>query len=106
MSSRFLFVLTSVDSDETASAIAQALVERRLAACVNVIPGVLSTYRWHGEVTSAEELMLLVKTTEDRYEELTAAITELHPYDVPEIVALSPDRVSEAFGSWIAESSR
>ena len=80
-------VLCTAPPDE-ARAIARALVERRLAACVNVLPGVASIYQWEGTVCEDDELLLIIKTSEERLPALTDQLLELHPYDVPEIIAL------------------
>ena len=76
-------VFCTAGSEAEASAIAHALVDRRLAACVNVLPGVSSTYRWQGAVTTEREWMLVVKTRRDRFEQVRAAIRELHSYERP-----------------------
>jgi len=81
-------VLTNVPDAATAETIARSLVERRLAACVYILPAVNSVYRWEGKIEQAVETMLLIKSTESRYAELEKAIVKLHPYDVPEIIAL------------------
>ena len=81
-------VLSTVATSEDADRIAGALVERRLAACVNVVPGVVSVYRWKGAVQREGELLLVVKTRSEKLEALKEVLTELHPYDVPELLAL------------------
>jgi periplasmic divalent cation tolerance protein len=86
--SEVLLVLTNCPDLSVAQRIARDLVDLRLAACVNQLPPVQSTYRWQGDVESAVEVPLLIKTTRDRYPLLEQAIRERHPYDVPEIVAL------------------
>ena len=103
-SGRVLFVLTTVSTDAEARAIAERLVNERLAACVNAIPGLRSLYRWKGAVEESREILLLVKTLESRYEDVARAIREIHPYELPEIVALGADRVEETFARWIADS--
>jgi periplasmic divalent cation tolerance protein len=81
-------VLSTVASFEDAERVARALVERRLAACVNVVPGVVSIYRWKGAVQRDSEWLLVAKTRAERLPALKEALTDLHPYDVPEAVAL------------------
>lgn len=93
-------VLTTVDDRETARAIAQALVERRLAACVQ-ISEIESHYRWEGAVQRDREYRVLCKTTTAGYEAAEAAILELHPYDLPAIFALEADRIHAPFARWI-----
>ena len=84
----YLTVLTNLPNQASAQAIASLLVEKRLAACVNIMPPVVSTYRWQGKVETASEVPLMIKTTMKRYPELEAAIRKAHPYEVPEIIAL------------------
>ena len=83
-----IVVLVTCGSAEEARKIAHALVERHLAACVNVLDGVESVYRWKGAVEQASECLLLVKTTRGRFDQLQPAIRALHSYELPEIVAL------------------
>jgi len=99
-----LQVLTTIDSEEAAERISAALVERRLAACVQVVGPISSTYRWQGEVERAREWMCVAKTTAERYPEVEAAIRELHPYDEPEIVATQIVAGSAGYLGWISES--
>jgi periplasmic divalent cation tolerance protein len=80
--------LSTVATAEDAQRIARALVERRLAACVNVVPGLSSFYRWEGRVQCDEERLLVIKTRSDRLQALRAVLVSLHPYEVPELVAL------------------
>jgi periplasmic divalent cation tolerance protein len=97
-------VVTTTDSKDEAKRIAQALVERRLAACVQVIGPISCTYRWEGQIETAEEWLCLIKTRQDRYEELETAITELHSYDVPEILATPVVAGNEGYLEWLAQS--
>lgn len=89
-----------------AAEIARALVEERLAACVNVVPGVVSFYRWQGSLCEDAESTLWIKTADDRFEALRDRLTELHPYTVPEIVALPVVDVNAAYAAWVEENSR
>ena len=82
-----LLVMTNLPDLPAAQAMARALVGTKLAACVNILPGVQSVYRWQGEVEQASEVTLLVKTTQYRYAQLQQAIVAAHPYDVPEVIA-------------------
>jgi periplasmic divalent cation tolerance protein len=82
-----LLVITNCPVSELAERLARTLVEQRLAACVNVLPPMRSLYRWQGEVESAEECLLLIKARRADYPALEARIRELHPYDVPEVIA-------------------
>ncbi|WP_414075721.1 divalent-cation tolerance protein CutA [Staphylococcus aureus] len=86
---------------ESAAKLAQALVDARLAACVNRLPGVLSTYRWQGEVNTDHEELLLIKTTAMRFEALKARLLELHPYELPELIVLPVERGHAAYLDWV-----
>jgi periplasmic divalent cation tolerance protein len=101
----FLQVLTTTGSREEADTIGQALVERRLAACVQVVGPIESRYWWQGTVEVAQEWLCLAKTTGARYAELEAAIRDLHSYDVPEIVALPVSAGSEPYLRWVRQET-
>ena len=101
-----LLVLTNLADMASAQALARALVERRLAACVNVLPAVQSIYRWNGAVEEAAEVTLLIKTTAARYAELEQAIRALHPYELPEVIAVTVSAGSPAYLGWIAQETR
>lgn len=90
----------------TAESIATVLVEERLAACASVQPGVGSVYRWQGRVETAEEVLLAVKTTRDRFEALAQRIQALHPYEVPEILAFEAAAGSPAYLDWVVAETR
>jgi len=85
--------------------IGTALVEKQLAACVNLIPGAESIYRWQGTVESAVEIVAIFKTTAAVYPEFERELAALHPYDVPEIVAIEPAAVAETYASWLLSSA-
>ncbi len=91
---------------DVAPRLARALVERRLAACVNLLPGVRSIYAWQGEVCDEAEITLLIKTSAAQMTALREAIVELHPYDVPEVVALPVDAAASlpAYLNWVQAS--
>ena len=97
-------VLTTASSQEEARRIANALVERRLAACVNIIPQIDSIYRWKEKVEEAQEYLLLIKTTASAVEGLRDAIQELHSYEVPECIVFPIESGSEKYLNWIDES--
>ena len=97
-----LLVIANCPDEACANRIALAVVEAGLAACVNLLPRVQSVYRWQGAIESASEVPLLIKTTAGRYTELEAAIRELHPYDVPEIIALPIAQGLPAYLDWLA----
>ena len=85
----------------SAGRLAEALVGERLAACVNRLPGVTSTYRWKGEVTTDVEELLLIKTTAARFEALKTRLLALHPYELPELIAVPVDRGHTAYLDWV-----
>jgi periplasmic divalent cation tolerance protein len=101
-----LTVTTTVDSREAADHIAEVLLERKLAACVQVEGPIESIYRWHGEVEQAREWRCTIKTRADLYESLEAAIRETHPYKTPEILAQAVVYGSREYLAWIDESVR
>lgn len=98
-------VLTTTGTQEEARKIAYALVERRLAACVNLVPHLESVYRWQDKVESAQEWLLLIKTQTDLFEQVRDAIKELHSYDLPECVMLEVAAGSREYLDWIAENT-
>lgn len=94
-------VLTTAPDREAATRIARGLVERSLAACANLLPGVRSIYRWQGRIEESDEILLILKTTQGRIVELERALLELHPYDVPECVVLEPSHVEGKYLAWL-----
>jgi periplasmic divalent cation tolerance protein len=99
-------VLTTCGSLEEARSIAHALVERQMAACVNIAPQVESVYRWQGEVETSAEWLLIIKTTEDAFDRLREALVELHSYELPECIQIAVEDGSEAYLDWIGQSVR
>jgi periplasmic divalent cation tolerance protein len=97
-----LVVLVTAPSQEKAVEIARAVVEARLAACGNVVPGLRSIYRWEGRVHDDAEALLVLKTTRARFEALRDRVLALHPYEVPEVLALPVEAGSAAYAEWIA----
>lgn len=97
-------VLTAAGSEEEAHKIARALLERRLAACVNIVPQITSVYRWQDQVEQAREWLLIVKTTAAAFDQVRHAIAELHSYELPECICLPIEEGSAAYLQWIAES--
>jgi periplasmic divalent cation tolerance protein len=99
-------VLTTCGSQKEALKIAHALVERQLAACVNIVPQVASVYRWQGKIETSEESLLVIKTTAAAFERLREALGELHSYQVPECIEIGIEDGSAAYLEWIGESVR
>jgi periplasmic divalent cation tolerance protein len=97
-----LVVLVTAPSAERAAEIARALVEERLAACGNVVPAIRSIYRWEGKVEDEQEALLVLKTSRGRFEALRDRVLALHPYQVPEVIALAVDAGSAPYLAWIA----
>ncbi len=97
-------VLSTAPDAEAALRIGRALVEERQAACVNVVPGVRSIYRWQDAIEATDEVMLVLKTTAAAAPALAARLAALHPYEVPEVLALEPAAGAEAYLGWIGES--
>jgi periplasmic divalent cation tolerance protein len=97
----FRLVLTTVPDEEAGLRIARRLVEERLAACVNVSPAVTSFYRWHGKIVEDREFVLLIKTKVSLVARLEAVVKELHPYEVPEFIALAIDSGSSEYLGWL-----
>ena len=96
-----LLVLTNLPDRAAAERLAGALVEKRVAACVNILAPCRSVYRWKGEVQSEEEHPVLIKTTAERYPALEAAIRAAHPYELPEIIAVPIERGLPAYLAWL-----
>ena len=100
-----LLVFTNLPNHAAAMKLAQGLVEKRLAACVNVLSGCTSVYRWEGVVERAEEVPVLIKTRASRYAEIEAAIRGLHPYELPEVIAVPVVRGLPDYLDWVAEET-
>ena len=99
-------VLTTAGSPQEAEKIARALVERRLAACVNIVPQIQSVYRWKDKIEQETEWLLIIKTKGTVFESVADAIKELHSYELPECVMLEVDSGSERYLNWIRENTR
>lgn len=97
-------VLCTFPHADGARQIGTVLIEKQLAACVNLIPGVESIYRWQGKVESGQEVLAVIKTTAAGLPALQRELSTLHPYDVPEIIALDPAAVSDAYGRWLGDA--
>jgi periplasmic divalent cation tolerance protein len=101
---RAIVVVTTVGTEEQAYLIAREIVARRQAACVNIVPGIRSIYRWKGKICKDGELMLLVKSLEGEFDGIAATIRELHSYELPEILSFNVTQGEQKFLEWIAGS--
>lgn len=101
MTDTVLLCYCTCPDPDTAQRLAQALVGEGLAACVNHLPGIRSTYRWQGEVTTDNEELLLIKTTAGRFEALKARVLALHPYELPELIGVPVTQGHEAYLAWV-----
>jgi periplasmic divalent cation tolerance protein len=104
MNEQYILVLCTCPEDVVAARIATTLVEERLAACVNRLSRMASTYRWEGKVQTETETLLMIKTSAGRFEALSRRIHELHPYEVPEVLALPLVEGSERYLAWLGQS--
>ena len=100
----FRIVLSTAGSEEEGARIAKSLVERKLCACVNLVPKIRSFYRWEGAVQDDAEVLLIIKTTQDKLQSLSDLLAEIHSYDVPEVLAIAVDQGSASYLEWLAES--
>jgi len=101
-----VIVLTTVGERDDGGALATQLVERRLAACVNILGEVRSIYRWKGRATDDREQILVIKTIDERVGALRTFLLEIHPYEVPEFIVLDIGGISDGYRDWLVESSR
>ena len=101
-----LLALTTIGSREEAESIARTLLDERLVACANLLPGCRSLYLWQGALEEADETLVLFKTTRNRYRAFEERLRALHPYELPEIVALSPDALLPAYAAWVIGETR
>lgn len=99
-------VLSTAGSRDEAESIAESLVEQGLAACVNLVPGLTSIYRWQGSIERSDEILLIIKTTAQRLAALEAALRALHSYEVPELLVLVPEHGGDDYLAWLTASTR
>ena len=104
--SEYLVVLTTCPGSISAKKIARELVLENYAACVNVIPGIQSFFSWVGKVDESNEYLLIIKTTADKYEEMERHIIKIHPYDLPELIALPIEKGYDAYLEWISKNTK
>jgi periplasmic divalent cation tolerance protein len=103
-SSHYCIVLSTCPSQETAESIAMSLVEKKLAACVNIIPGLASIYEWQGNIEKSQEFLLIIKTRNAVYPAVESAILDRHPYELPEIISIPLNNGSANYLSWIDDN--
>jgi periplasmic divalent cation tolerance protein len=101
-----VLVLTTLPIDADGGAFARALVDERLAACVNVLPAMTSIYRWKGQVEQDREQQVIIKTTRDRLAVLEARVRELHSYELPEFLVIAASGGAEAYLTWVEENTK
>ena len=99
---KLLVVVTSLPNVEAATALAKALIESHLAACVQMNEGMYSVYRWEGRLCEEQEIVLSAKTMAHQWEEICTFIKESHPYDIPEILAFSPEQYEQQYAQWVS----
>jgi len=102
----FAIILTTVSTVEEGESIANKLVEKELAACINIIPKINSVYRWEGQIQSESEVLLLIKTTKDLETEVYRDVQNVHPYDTPELITLPITNGSDAYLDWMTAAVR
>ena len=100
----FRIVLSTAGSEEEGARIAKSLLERKLCACVNLVPKIRSLYRWEGAVQDDAEILLIMKTTRENLQPLSDHLAKIHSYDVPEVLAIAVDQGSASYLEWLAES--
>lgn len=101
---RAIVVLTTVSHHDEGFRLARSIVERKLAACVQVLPPMVSVYSWQGKIHESEERLLMIKTTQSKWGALADLISDEHSYDVPEIIALTSDQISADYYDWLLSS--
>jgi periplasmic divalent cation tolerance protein len=100
-----IVILSTVPDADKAAEIARTLVEEHLCACVNIVPGLRSIYRWEGKLSDDTEVLCIMKTARDRFDQVAARIKQLHPYSVPEIIALPIAKGFEPYLEWVRKST-
>lgn len=100
-----MVVLTTLPNAEAASKLSKTLVDERLAACANILPAIRSVYRWQGKVQEEAEVLVLLKTRQERFGRLKARVLELHPYDVPEVIAIRIDDGHQPYLDWVTDAT-
>jgi periplasmic divalent cation tolerance protein len=101
----FIIVHVTVPSKEVAKTIAQALLYKKLAACVNIMPNILTFYAWKGKINEDSELLLEIKTKAKLFDSLSKTVQTIHPYDVPEVIAIPIERASKPYTAWLEKNT-
>jgi len=101
-----LITLCTCPSQATAEEIASSLVEQGVAACINIIPTITSIYKWQGKLEKANEVLMLIKTDQSRYQDLERALTILHPYELPEIIAVPVEQGLAGYLNWVTQCTK
>lgn len=101
-----MLVLTTLPTAEAAAELAKAVVGEKLAACANLLPAVRSIYRWQGRVQDESEVLVLFKTRQEHFERLKARLLELHPYEIPEVLAVPVEQGYQAYLDWLGQETR
>lgn len=104
--SQFILILSTAGTADEAGKIAEKLVQDRLVACVNILPGIQSIYRWKDEVQKEQEVLMIMKTTQQRFDEVQRAIRSMHSYEVPEIISFPLEHGSHDYLKWIENTVR
>ncbi|KPK74381.1 MAG: hypothetical protein AMJ89_06480 [candidate division Zixibacteria bacterium SM23_73] len=102
----YIVVFVTAGSEKEGEKIAQALLKEKLAACVNIVPGLKSVFRWKGKISTEEEVLLMIKTKDGLFEKLKKRVIELHGYEVPEIIALGILAGYEKYLDWLGKETR
>ncbi|GBE44412.1 MAG TPA: divalent-cation tolerance protein CutA [Rhizobiales bacterium] len=102
---KLLLIYTTLESVEDAKSVGRALVESKLAACVNILPAMTAIYEWQGELQEAGEVVMLIKTRKGCLDEALARAKEMHPYDTPALLVIEPSEVDRDFAAWIVEQT-
>ena len=106
MDNQYSVILITVPSDEVGEKIAVSLLEQNLAACVNILPAINSLYMWKGQAHHDQEILLVVKSRAELFEKIVPAVKRIHPYEVPEIIALPILMGSQSYLDWIGEETK
>jgi len=102
---KMLLVITTITDIDKGKLLARQIIEQQLAACCNIVPGVASIYRWQGELCEDQECLLVMKTTEIRYTQLSKFILQQHPYETPELIALPVTQSTQEYLSWVIKET-